>query len=348
MRKPTARTRAVLACFASGGVVLALGLAGCGDIIGLGDYTDNDGAIVVDSGGGDAAKDAPTDAKNDVGDAGGDAPAEGGCNGFSVCVPQLPNGWSWAIYDQDTRVTCANGYTTPTDVEEGLDAGPAVCTCGCAVNAPDCASGNLTITAGTNGACNNITSQTDIADAGCNGLTQFSTNGAGISVTAPAPVGGSCTPSPSQTLPPVGYTHQGRTCAYTGSTDGGCSTGNVCVPNPSPFAMCISRSGSVACPSGFPNQHLVGSALSDTRGCSSCGCTFNVGTCQGTATFYTNGACNTGNTPITADGNCHVVNGNRTWRGYSYSATSSASCTGSAVSADGGVAFSDLSTVCCM
>lgn len=331
------------------GLLAAAAVAGCGDIIGLGDY-DLDGSVdafVPDTGTGDAQPDAQPDVKNDVIVADVVIPPSCGPT-TAVCVPELPTGWAWAVYDPDARPACASGYAAPKDVEEGIDAGPASCACGCTTNNPSCNAGNLTITGGTNGSCNNISNQTDVADGGCNALTQFTTNGASISVTGPTPTGGSCTPSPSQTVPSVGYDHQGRTCDMTATPgDAGCSAGNVCVPNPAPFAMCISQAGAQTCPAGYPTQHVVGSALTDTRGCTACGCTFDAGACLGTATLYTNTFCTTNAQAIPADGTCTQVNGNRTWRGYSYAPTTSASCAGTAVSPDGGVVFSDLTTICC-
>jgi hypothetical protein len=336
------RRTALWGCGATAALGALAALGGCGDIIGLGGYTDGDGSVVLDSGGGDAKGDVVVPPP----DAGPDGAA---CNSAtSVCVPDLPSGgWAWAAYDPDARVACAASYASPTDVEEGIDAGDAVCSCGCTMTNPDCTTGNVTITAGSNGACDNFTNQTDPASANCHALTTFGTSNDSISVTGPAPSGGSCSPTSSQTLPPVAYAHQGRTCGYAGTPGGGCAAGSVCVPDPAPFAMCIAQVGTVACPAGFPTQHLVGTSVTDTRSCSACGCTFDAGACTGTTTLYTTSNCSTGNQNVTADGNCHTVNGNRTWRGYQYNPTSTASCAGTAVSPDGGVAFADITTVCC-
>jgi len=336
-------------------LLAAMAVAGCGDIIGLGGYTDQvDGSVDSsgsEAGGGDAQPDVKSDVVvADAGDGGDAAPFPPSCSGASVCVPDLPSGWSWAAYAPDSRVACATGYATPTDVEEDIDAGAAACGCGCTTTNPSCTTGSVTITAGTNGTCDNITNQTDPATAGCNTLTQFGTSsGSSLAVIGPAPSGGSCTAVPSQTLPPVGYAHQGRTCGFTGTPgDAGCGDAGVCVPDPAPFTMCVSQAGVNACPSGFPTQHLVGTSTVDTRGCSPCGCTFDAGACVGTATLYGNTGCTFGAQAIPADGTCTAVNGNRTWRGYAYTPTSNtASCAGTAVSADGGVVFSDLTTVCC-
>ena len=322
-------------------LVFVAALVGCGDIIGLGDYDLDGGSI-------DAM---PSDAaQSDVvqtTDGGSEASPDGSaCGAASVCVPDLPSGWSWAVYDPDARGACASGYATPTDVEEGIDAGAATCGCGCTTTNPSC-TGSVTITAGNNTACNNTTNQTDTTGANCNTLTQFNTtNGSSISVTGPTPTGGSCTPTPSTTLPPVGYDHQGRTCALTATTSA-CGAGNVCVPDPSPFGVCVSQAGTNACPAAFPTQHLVGTTLADTRGCTSCGCTFDIGTCEGTATLYGNTGCSMGAQNITANGTCTAVFGNRSWRAFAYTPTTNASCAGTAVTADGGVAFADVTTVCC-
>ncbi|HEY1958596.1 MAG TPA: hypothetical protein VGH28_23420 [Polyangiaceae bacterium] len=320
-------------------------LVGCGDILGLDGYTDQDGSL--DAFVGDAPSgDAPSgDAKSDA------APSEGGsdaaaCAPNLLCVTAPPSGWAWAVYDPDTRPACATGYATPTDVEEGLDAGAATCGCGCTTTQPTCTGGNLTIGSGNN-ACNAST-QTESANTGnCAALnTSFSTSGASkVSITGPAPTGGSCTATPTTTLPAVGYAHQGRTCDYAGDA-GACGAGSVCVPDPKPFGLCVSQSGTNACPAGFPTQHVVGTSVTDTRGCSSCGCTFDAGACTGTTTLYANTGCSMSATPEPTDGTCNGA-GNHTWKGYAYAPTTNGSCAGSAVSADGGVVFADTKTVCC-
>lgn len=320
---------------------------GCGDIIGLDGYTDGDGSIVTDATSDTQQGDVigsdvtPKDGGNDVASS---------CNQqTSQCVADLPSGWTFTIYDPDNRNACANGYGSPTDVEEGIDAGPAACTCGCTTTNPDCHSGTLKITAGQGGTCTSVTNQTDLADAGCNTLTQFQTfNGnANASATAPAPVGGSCTPSGSQTLPAVGYAHQGRMCEFeAGAPGGGCGSGQVCIPAAGTFGTCVSQAGSNACPAGYPTQHIIGSTITDTRACTACGCTFDAGSCGGTLTLWTDTGCANNSTAITANGTCTNV-GNHTWRGYSYVPSTTASCAGTPVAADGGVVFTNVTTVCC-
>src|SRR6185503_2838392 len=192
--------------------------------------------------------------------------------------------------------------------------------CGCTTTQPTCTGGNITFHLG-NATCN-ATTQDEVANTGnCEQLSnQFSTSGGSkVAVTGPPPSGGSCTPTSTFNVPPVGYAHQGRTCALGGNA-ASCGAGNECVPNPAPFTMCVSQPGAVACPSGFPTQHLVGTSVTDTRGCSACGCTFDAGACTGTTTLYTNTGCSQTPTPFTTDGTCSNA-GTHTWKSYAYAPT---------------------------
>ncbi len=335
------------------GLLTMVVLAGCGDIIGLNGYTDEvyGSADGGGRGGGDAGC-VPTGAENCTNGIDDDCNGLGDCmdqactTGFT-CVPPLPNGWSWAAYAPDARPNCAAGFNMPRDVEEGINAANATCGCTCTTNNPSCTVGNLSITAGGNNTCDDVTTQSRQAAAGCNALSpQFTTSGESISVKGPAPSGGGCTANATKSVPSVSYQHQGRTCTYAGSSGGGCGNGNACTPKATPFTTCVSKMGTNTCPNGFPVPHFVGSMLTDTRDCTQCTCGFNAGTCGGTATFYTDTGCTQNAENVTADAQCHAV-ADRNWRRYSYTPQNSPSCTASAVNATGSASFSDLQTVCC-
>ncbi len=367
------------------GLCTLIGLAGCGDIIGFGGYRDQDGsaADAADGGGntggdGNGGSDGTTDtgigdgAGSDVVDTGADTGADtcaptvedctngkdDDCNGLTdcmdsacttgfSCVPPLPNGWAWAAYDQNARPSCAMGYGMPKDVEEGINAAAASCGCGCTTTSPSCRTNNLTITAGGNNTCDDVANQTRPSAAGCNATNpNFTTGGDSISVTGPAPSGGSCAANPSKSVPAVTYQNQGRTCTYAGMLGGGCANNAVCAPKAAPFTSCVSMNGMNACPNGFSVQHFAGTMITDTRGCSACSCSFNAGACTGSITFYNAGNCTSSTATIAVDGACHAVTDN-TWRGYQYTPTNNASCAASAVNSTGSVTFSDLQTVCC-
>lgn len=366
-------------------VLAFFGVGGCANVLGLGEYGDAvDGSPEDAQGGGsdagaDAKADVTADAVASAIDAGGDVEVkdasgcvptgpeacsdgiDNDCNGQTdcidaactagyTCVPPLPNGWNWSAYDQGARPSCANGFTTPTDVGEGLVAPATVCTCGCTTTTPSCTTGNVRITSGKKGGngCQDDGDQMESAAGGCQPLSQSIdvNNGAKVSVTAPSPIGGSCAANPTVSKPAVSYATQGRTCAFAGNVGAGCSGGDVCAPKAAPYKMCVVRTGDVACPAGFLVKHLTGRVVADTRGCSQCTCNFNQGACGGTLTLFSNNACTQNVALVTVNGTCQPF-GNVGYNNYTYAPESTASCTGSAVAATGSAAFADLQSVCC-
>jgi hypothetical protein len=124
--------------------------------------------------------------------------------------------------------------------------------------------------------------------------------------------------------------------------------------------LCIEHAGTqTSCPSGFPNPpHVVGTAsdVSDTRGCSACGCSVDAG-CAGSLSFFTDNACTQGQQTVTANGTCGTFPGplgglgsppGPKYTNYVYAAqTQNEACTPSSPSATGGVSFSATQTICC-
>ncbi|HEX7600836.1 MAG TPA: hypothetical protein VF316_04490, partial [Polyangiaceae bacterium] len=295
--------------------------------------------------------DVRVDATTEGGDAqgGGDGESGAGCTAGDACVPPLPVGWSWVAYDQSARPSCATGFTTPRDVNEGLVAPPATCGCGCTTTSPTC-TGKLKITAGTSGGngCQDKANQMESSGSGCQTLSpSINANGWSVNAKAPAPSGGSCSANPSVSRAAVSYGFQGRTCALAASAGAACGGGDVCVPKAAPFAMCVARTGDAACPTGYPAKHLTGSVVADTRACSTCTCSFTQGVCGGTLTLYGDKACTVGAAPVTVDETCRLV-ANKLYTAFTYAPQPTASCTGSAVAATGSATFADLQTVCCV
>lgn len=271
------------------------------------------------------------------------------CTAGYTCVPSLPGGWTWAAYDQGARPGCAAGFTTPTDVGEGLVAPASTCGCACTTTSPTCTTGNVTVTAGTSGVngCQDQASQVASAAGGCLPLTPaMSPVGWKVNATGPTPSGGSCAAVPAASKPAVSTTYQGRTCGFAGNVGAGCGGGGVCAPKAAPFTMCVALTGDVACPAGFAVKHLAGSTVADTRACSACTCAFSPGACGGTLTLDSDTSCTLNAAPVLVNGTCQSVP-NASYLGYTYAPQTNASCTGSAVAATGSAAFSDLQTICC-
>lgn len=68
------------------------------------------------------------------------------------------------------------------------------------------------------------------------------------------------------------------------SHTGGCEGGSVCLAKGSgqyDSPACVSQSGTVACPGGFPELIEAYSGTTDTRGCSQCECASNTLSCEG-------------------------------------------------------------------
>ena len=304
-----------------------LAVASCADIFGLGDYTQADA-------GGDGAEqpDGPP-----LGDG-------SSCASPNVCVPPLPSGWTFIAYDQAFRSACSPGYTTPTDVQEDLSAPPATCTCGCTVTPPTCS--QLTFTAGTNTTCDNGAKQS-VTLSGCTGLGgSVAASGSMSAVVAPA--GGSCVPDAGISLTPVSSAYQGRLCELGTGLGGGCDGGS-CVPAPAPFLMCVYQAGVVPCPAAYPTQHVVGTSVSDGRGCDVCSCDYDAGACSGSTTFYSTSSCG-GPTPqaIAADGGCQSIT-SATFKSVTFAggAETPATCAPRVSNPTGDAGFTNPATVCC-
>ena len=310
--------RVVIAGVLVAGTSLAFG---CAEIYGLGDYTEGD-ASSVDV----ATEPLPV--------------YDGGC----TCAPAIPTGWTPIAYDQAFRSNCATDYGNPIEVNEGITADPASCSCTCSVSMK-CSS--LLVTSGDSGTCNNQSSQSVAWDGGCATITSLNPLGAKVSITASGD--GGCTSNASATKPDASYAYSGRLCELlVAPATTGCASG-ICVPSAAPFAFCIHQNGVAACPSEYPTPHIVGSTLNDGRGCSACTCGFDAGAgCGGTATLFTGGACSASSQPLNADGTCQAAAGTQPFKSLAYQpATTTASCAPSQVTPTGSATFADTQTICC-
>lgn len=278
-------------------------------------------------------------------DAGGGA---GACDPGNVCAPPAPDGWQLEAYHPSARPGCAPGYTAPSDVEEGIVAPDATCDCSCTLTPPSCDVGSMSFTAGTDTACTNRATLALSAAASSCTLVSSSfnvKNSESFSVSGPAPAGGSCAPSVAKSVAPPSPSSLGQLCMPAQPPSGACS-GGACLPDPSPFRLCVSQVGRAACPSGYPIEHEVGAHVADTRDCA-CGCSFDAGKCEGTATFFYDTACTKNPTAIPVDGDCHDASATNKVSAYTYAPMSTAACTPTG-GPTGAATFADARTVCCV
>ncbi len=316
------------------------------------------GACTVDpslSSGGDAADAASLDGSSDVVSEPLptiDAPS---CGNGGVCVDPVPAGWTGplAVFDQTggppapQAPSCPSNF--PTDVFDGnanLSAAAASCGCNCNVSSPGTC-GAPTVAIYTGSSCG-TTSCYSATISTCTTMT--CNTGTSAKVTAPAPVGGACTATPTKTVPPATWTRTGRAC-QTSDVTTGCAGSSVCVPLPqAPFAstVCILQAGDVACPPGeYSQKFLYYDGVTDTRDCSTCGCT--MGTCSGgVVTIWDATGCSGSKITINADGQCHNTNGVTTIAAVLSTPATNTSCSSSGGSPTGNATPSGPTTICCV
>lgn len=261
------------------------------------------------------------------------------CATVAMCVAEIPA--DWIGYDQlfDGSASppgCTAPFTgTATPGSSGLTAAAATCdacTCGTPANMtcdlPDqitvqdalCGNtptdvGQLAVPAAWDGTCfGNDGFPGGNTVCGANG-----TSPCNVSVTANAPTvtGGSCAPAGgAATVPPTSFSNIGVAC--TGAPHGaGCTGTDVCQPKPAQgfeSGLCIHHDGELDCPAGpFTNKHVFYTGVTDTRGCTACGCGAPTGaTCAATIQVFSTGPATCTGIPVASftAGSCANLLGN--------------------------------------
>lgn len=292
-----------------------------------------------------------------------------GCTHFT-CIAAAPAGWTgpFQLYEGPPSQT----PTCPAPTTDQTFAGnltvsqtPAQCsTCTCGTpGAPLCEVASLGFNPG--GSCG---TQYQVLMAGentspCMASFQLSSHlssiHSGYQGSVSSNTGYSCPPSAqSPVIPPVSWTTVGTGCSEPFPQAEGCASGNLCVPIPSaPFQqhLCISQSGTPACPAPYVNATTFYGGANDMRGCSGCACTPNTITCTGTLSVYSDSACSNQvfSTSFPGTDTCTPVNANSS-NSYWYSSLSNVSfqgaispCTAAGGQPTGTIAPTMPLTVCC-
>jgi hypothetical protein len=298
--------------------------------------------------------DAPVDVHIDVHDALADAPLDAqamdtggnmsGCANGAVCIPPPPAGWALVGYSMNAPVGCPPGYGSAVQTVEGLHAAPATCACSCAVTQPpSCTMGSVNLVEAYDPSCNAMTES--LSGSGCVTETFMIPPGAYSSGAPIPPSGGFCGATPSTNVPVATFDGQGAYCTATGSALGGCPAG-ACYRTP-PALACVAQGGDVPCPMSYANKHLVGTGVSDTRGCSACTCAARATCMNPVIRFYTASNCTGLTTDAVINGSCVPV-GQGNYGSYQYLVTAVPSCLASAASPSGTAGLSGETTICCL
>ena len=339
---------------------------GCGGAFSASGDTSDSGEIAYDAGDGGAADraahEAPVDAASSETGAGMDAASEpaASCGDGGACTAAVPAGWPdqklYELYVGPSSATspdCDPSFTQPVDLHADLVATDAVCSCACNPGPVACSapiSYRLNGCAGS--ACasaNPVQGQCTFLDpSACNpmvGDVVYATSG------TPTPTG-SCTPTPSATLPTPAWNTSARAClSQAPQTTAGCNEG-LCQPAPSsPFhaKLCIAQHGDVSCPSdGYTEKSTLYGGATEGRSCSACSCGPVTGvTCSGSVDYWSNGTCNLApQASQTLPFSCVDTTG---WHSFQENLTASGtpSCAPSGGQPQGSITPSDAWTFCC-
>lgn len=228
--------------------------------------------------------------------------ADPACTPAFTCVPAAEAGFQgFAIYAPDRANPCPSTYPVQTDTFESLFFLPAMCSaCTCAAGEPSCGAATLVCAPGA--ACVADGGTTTSLGPGCNALDGGVVLGAGMSceLDGPAATPGTCTAEGgTPTFAPASFGELSRICAASAGPGGGCAAGSVCVADApaGSHGACVSLAtdDSAQCPAGYPNAHATvadAASFTDTRTCTSCGCTGPTGAaCAGSANLEPGTAC---------------------------------------------------------
>jgi hypothetical protein len=327
-------------------ILAIVALASCSLTTSLDGYSGGGGATGDDGG---TTADGGTTTTDDGGLLGDSALVVDGCD--STGCFDMPPGFSLVAFGASAKgAACPAGFGTPTDTVEGPTFSNGACTCACTTGtAPSCPSGTLTGGYDTDGSgmCGSTTTPIPNPTV-CNTtgfLGPFATNNE-HSYSPPAATGGTCNASATKDSSKLSYDSQGRVCEAT--TLPQCGT-KVCPPAAAaPFGVCIASDGDVACPSLFPNKHLVGTSASFTCG-SGCGCSATA-SCQGKLEYFDTADCSGGvSFTLTVDGTCRsTATDGGTFGSHKYTAFAPANigCSKSGSSSPSAT-LNNTTTVCC-
>jgi hypothetical protein len=334
----------------------ALTIDGCSNILGIdGEYGDL-------APGRDSSVEPPHDAQSDTRDAANDITVSdrvdsGGGNDGTIdvvadvvsdvrvpcetptgaCVAALPANWELVLFASNRATGCPVNFGA-TEVIAAPSAGAGACDCSCTVNSgATCTQGMMATKYGDDDTCPTVGLTLNVQNGNCLGITS---NIRGWYSSTPLPPTIACTAATVTNDSNVNSTGM-RQCAVPETCREEICNGEV----PAGFSACITRTGDVACPSGWDAKTVVGTGADLT--CSSCTCQATANCTNGRITFYSNTGCGTQLAAFDVNDVCQSTGGGGAIRSFRYSATvSNARCTADGMKT-GTVALSGSRTGCC-
>jgi hypothetical protein len=255
---------------------------------------------------------------NTGGTGGGTGGGAGVCNTTThSCQPEPPAGWKAVhVVPGDNSEGCTDPVMGGTAVTADAFTCPG-CSCG-AISGGACAtSASVTYTRGASSCAPGCPKAVDTpVDGTCANVpvvcsSPATTNPNGITV-PPVPITqGNC--EPDSVVPPVLPTPDVsdlQTLCTPAVFAANCGAGQVCFENPPAGAVpryCVASETAGPCPIEYPHERAtIYTGVSDTRGCTECGCDLSGLSCEVSVTNYMAEGCPAGTgftSPITA-GQC--------------------------------------------
>lgn len=226
------------------------------------------------------------------------------CAGGGTCAATAPGGWigPFAVNTAsppNASQQCPQGWTEHGSGFVDLVALPATCDCNCVPSAATC---TVDATYYSDSACT-IPNEAGSSSGGCDNLSTQTNHDYVRVIGEPAGVG--CSPAEQYVVPPTAWNEASVMCSPPQMPV--CDQG-VCLPVAPPGfedRWCVMADGEQACPGGpYSAQRIRYSSLTDTRGCTPCGCSVQgTPTCAGPFREYTV-FCSVQLDEVTIDGEC--------------------------------------------
>lgn len=265
-----------------------------------------------------------------------------------ACVTPAGAGWSAPFAHVAASQGCQGQFPTQVGVLRNSLSVPSS-TCDCTCGTP---TGSCDPDVGVEGFSDSQSCTSSVGGGDIHPPTCFNLGTLSRKIIAPS-IESSCasgTVTPYLSTPTWGLNHvacapvAGLPCA---------DSGDSCVPQPaSPFSseICVMRSGSVACPSGFPNRTVYYEDYNDTRSCpSSCTCTKSGGYCSVPITGYSGSGCTGSNQSINVTTELCLTNAlYDSFHAGTPTVGSYGTCQATDPSVTGSASASDPITVCCL
>jgi len=286
------------------------------------------------------------------------------CFAGFACIPAPTVGWTgpvelWEGVVPGVPPTCAGAF--PSDVYDG-NATPTQPPDSCSACACSSASGGAcgaaTVSFFDDSSCTMTCPDAGATSAqlpvgACVNLTSYTSTCAtpSMTISAPAPSGGSCSPSGgAASTTPWAWTQLARVCGVpTPTVPGGCTAPMVCAPRPAAqfdATVCVVLGGAQSCPAAFPSKKTYYGSASDDRTCTACGCGAPSGaSCTGTVKEYSGPSCNGSASTLGAPSACTPLSGKS--EELTTATPSGGSCAPSGGQPTGSIDPTSPTTVCC-